>query len=143
MANPHPNTSGLRPPFKKGENHNPTGKKGTSWRSKLKAFCEDKGHDIELFKTLIVMGLGDTEKLGKRKPNLKAIEIIAEIVDAYGKRADARARLPTKSKLAEDYTDAKAEWMAEHMMELDAKYEREHSETVPQPDPSTDNEPTG
>lgn len=136
MSNPNPNKSGLRPPWKPGQPGNPTGKKSPSWRSKLKSLCEDNGHDVQLFKTLIVLGLGDTKSLKGRKPNLKAIEMIAEIVDAYGKRADARAKSKQASQPIQPVDDMppdKAAYMLQKMMEADAEYEQLQSGISPEP----------
>jgi hypothetical protein len=94
MANPHPNTSGLRPPFKKGESGNPGGRPPTKrieqnlkyvlGKSKTKKFYNISNTEIDFWENAILtMSFQELKTLSGGKQKGTVDEVIANEVPIY------------------------------------------------------------
>ncbi len=119
MANPNPNTSGLKPPWKKGDpSPNPSGYNGSRAEKEILRYLKKHSLWPEFAKTVVAKSIG---------PNADArwAAIYLRVLRQWPEQRKTEA-----DTIDLGYSDDKAIYMAKRMMEADAQYERQQRDSL-------------
>ena len=115
MRNPHPNTSGLRPPWQKGHTGNPKGyhNRGRVERELLR-LLKTKNLWPEIAKTFAVKAIGKDGNL----------QWMMQMLGILGQNMGPRIEPPDVEASPDAMMPDKAIYMAQRMIEIEDEYER-------------------
>ncbi len=131
MANPNPNTSGLKPPWKPGETGNKKGFNGSRAEKELLRLLKKEKLWPEWARTLAAKSIG---------PNADArfMAIFLRVLRQWPEQ-----RKDETNTIDLGMSDEKTIYMAKRMMEIDAEYERSKRDSPPSQYEGVDQEVDG
>lgn len=118
MANPNPNTSGLKAPWKPGETGNKKGFNGSRAEKEILRYLKKENLWPEFAKTVVAKSIGP-------HADARWAAIFARITRQWPEQRKAET-----DKIDLDMSDEKTIYMAKRMMEIDAEYERSKRDSL-------------